>query len=374
MNEGCRYVEDPVYRREAMLDSLVNPDNGYSKARQRRYTEERWGSLSIWNPRVKKITPRDIGAPPPTPDFTWEQLDLHSDYSREEWGALGRRMFTMYPAQIEPSMSRALTALSAPSTYGLWQTDDWIGGLLWVELPDGVQPALSCASCHADVNDEGEIIPGLPNYDFDLGRVIDDHRRQKTQNSEWGPGRVDITGDGIFNPTVIADVRPVRYQRNLQRAATIRNSLIAVALRLETNTIAITRGAVRPPRDAILALSLYLWSLAENLPEPPDGRGRELFDRNCASCHTPPYFSGAPIPIEDVGSDDAIGRSPYRTTGMYQTPSLRGVSHRRLLTANGDVFSLEEILSPNRKAPGHPYGQNLSREDRSDLLFFLHRL
>ena len=374
LEEGYRYMEDPLFRRQALEDSLVNPENGYSRVRLGRYTEAIWGALPVWNPRVRRITPADIGAGRPRLDFTLESLDLHRPMDDEEWTWLGERMFALHPAQIEPAMLSALATPVASSKYGLWQTDDWVGGLIWVELPDGVVPALTCATCHASVNASGEIVPGLPNYDFNLGRALDDHRHQRTRNSDWGPGRIDVTGDGIFNPTVIADLRPVRFQSHLQRAATIENGLTALAVRLETSTIYIARGAVRPPRQAVFALALYLWNLGEMLPEPVKGPGRDVFDKSCASCHSPPGFAGVPIPIAEVGTPDPVGISPYRTTGTYQTPSLRGVSSRRLLTASGAFTSLDALLSNVRTTPGHPYGCRLSTSEKTALLDFLHRL
>ena len=375
LEEGYRYLEDPRFRRQALEDSLVNPENGYSRTRLKRYTEQKWGALPVWTPRVRKITPADIGAGYPRPDFSFEAIDANEPMDNDGWMRLGEQMFTLYPAQIEPAMRVALTDPRAPSIFGLWQTDDWVGGLVWVELPDGVQPALTCATCHASVSASGEVISGLPNYDFNLGSAIDAHQRKRTRNSDWGPGRIDITGDGIFNPTVIADIRPVRFQSHLQRAATIKNTLSALAIRLETNIISITGGAVRPPRESILALALYLWRLGDTLPPPPSHHaGQAVFDTQCASCHTPPGFGGSPIPIEDVGTPNAVGISPYRTTGMYQTPSLRGVSNRRQLTASGAFSSLKALLAESRTTPGHPYHRTLSQSERTLLLDFLNEL
>lgn len=375
IEQGRQYVDDPVYRRLALEASLENPQNRYGMRRLAKYHDAGWGGLPVWNPRVKKISPGDIGGPPPTPDFTWQQLNLDVPWEAESLLRLGWEVYTRYPAQLEPAMRTALADLDMPARFGLWQTDDWVGGLLWVELPDGVMPALSCASCHASVDADGQLVPGLPNDDFDLGKALDAHRRATTRNSDWGPGRVDITADNIFNPTLIADLRPVRFQHHLQRAATLRNSLIALAIRLETNVISLTRGAVRPPRKAMFASALYLWDLATALPEPPEtGEGRAVFDNHCAVCHAPPGMSGPPTAIDLVGSPRAIADSPFRTTGAYQTPSLRGVSDRKRLTADGSINSLEALLSPDRPQPGHPFGRHLSLRERAALLAFLYEL
>ncbi len=369
-----RFLEDPAFRREALERSLENPENGYSRTRLEQYREDRWGSLPEWNPRVRRVHPSDLGNGRPTPDFTWQSLDLSDVWDEETLLELGLRTFTTFPSQISTAMLTALEDSAGPARYGLWQTGDWVGGLLWVELPDGVLPAFSCATCHASVDAKGKMRWGLPNYDFDLGRALDDFQRTRTANRTWGPGRVDVTPDGIVNPTVIADLRPVRYQSHLQRAATIQNSLMGLAVRLETNSITVTGRAVRAPRLSILANAVFLHELAALLPEVPEGPGRAVFDAHCARCHAPPGFAGYPTALDTVGTDPSIGKSSSRTTGAYQTPSLRGVADRKMLTATGVFHSVEALLDPERAVPGHPYGQSLSQKDRALLAGFLHAL
>lgn len=75
-----------------------------------------------------------------------------------------------------------------------------------------------------------------------------------------------------------------------------------------------------------------------------------------------------------MGTGSTVGDSPWRTTGAYQTLSLRGVARRRRLMAGGDVDSLETLLDGSRAAPGHRYGTVLSEADRVALLEFLEQL
>jgi hypothetical protein len=79
-------------------------------------------------------------------------------------------------------------------------------------------------------------------------------------------------------------------------------------------------------------------------------------------------------------------------TGFYKIPSLRGVWYRPVLLHDGSVASLEEMFDPDRlnqdhvpggwkgpgitkrAIPGHPFGLNLSPDDKSALIAFLRRL
>ena len=116
-----------------------------------------------------------------------------------------------------------------------------------------------------------------------------------------------------------------------------------------------------------------MWSLGEALPAPAvEGRGRRVFEAECARCHAGDGLAGGPIPLGEVGTDDTVGRSPARTTGSWRVPSLRGVADRSLLFAGGSVRGgVEELLDPARVAPGHAYGLDLDADDRRALLDFL---
>jgi hypothetical protein len=264
------------------------------------YREDRWGALPEWNPRVRRVRPSDLGNGRPVADFTWQSLDLPEVWDKGTLIELGARTFTTFPSQISTAMLTALEEPGAPARYGLWQTEDWVGGLLWVELPDGVLPAFSCATCHASLDARGKMVWGLPNYDFDLGRALDDYQRTRTSNRTWGPGRVDVTLDGIVNPTVISDLRPVRYQSHLQRAATIRNSLMALALRLETNSITVTGRVVRAPRLSVLANAVFIYELATLLLNRRGDLRRVIID----------LATLLSIPSLCLRLDRAIGPSP----------------------------------------------------------------
>jgi mono/diheme cytochrome c family protein len=189
----------------------------------------------------------------------------------------------------------------------------------------------------------------------------------------WGRGRVDVTADGIDNPVSITDLRPVRHQRNLHHAATLRNDPLALAVRIETLTVTSHAELVRPPRKVAAALAVYLLSLAPTTPLPT-GDGAVVFARECASCHQGEAASGPPVPLAAVGTDPAVGTSPDRGTGSYRVPSLRAVGDRRRMFASGAIDDLDALLAPDRAVPGHRFGLTLDATDRTALLAYLRGL
>ena len=372
---GARYADDAAFRRDALVHSLTNPENAYSRLRLERYTEDRWGALGEWNPHVAPITVTSSD-PPDATSAAWTALDVDGvEWEERALVELGRKAFFGYPTQLAPFLQAVLGDQVRASSYGVGANGDSVLGSVWTELPGGViEPALACAACHSTV-DAGAVVPGKNNADFDIAKLIADYGQGGP--GTWGPGRVDVTNDGIDNPTAITDLRAVRSQVALHHAATVKNELVALAIRIETLIITSLDEAVRPPRKLAFAMALYLWELE---PEPMHGpdtasqRGETVFGDNCSSCHKPPSFSGPSVPIAVVGTDPSVGMSPDRTTGFYRVPSLRGVGDRRRLFANGAVEDIEELLRSDRTAKGHTFGLGLGDSDKADLVRYLETL
>ncbi len=367
---GRLYVEDPAFRRQVLEQSLVNPENEYSKLRLARYRESDWGALPEWNPPVAVVSPQ------PGQAERYERVDLdHVPWEHDALVALGRQVFFRYPVQMQEALR---IGLRHPEHYGLWQTSDSVGGAVREVVATGPpRLAVTCATCHASPNADGSLIAGRPNSRFDLGSMLAEEFPSATPRPVWGPGRIDLTDDGINNPVAISDLRALRSERYLHHDATVRNGLIELAIRLETLIITSNKYALRPPRKAMFALALYLWELQPVRVGPQDAasqRGSAIFTKRCARCHAPPEYSGDRVTLVAVGTDDAVGRMADRTTGTYRVPSLRGVGDRSPLFASGQVASVDEVMDPQRKAAGHRYGLDLPATDRGDLVAFLKSL
>lgn len=371
------YEQDEPFRRRCLESSLINPENGYAKARLAHYTAESWGRLPVASFPTRPVVAADLGKPIPSPDPSWEVVPSgNAPKTQAELRARGEQMFLRFPAQIERSMISVLREKDGPERYGLWQSRDSVGGLVWVALPGGVFPALSCSSCHASVDADGTLRAGVPNHRLDLGKAIDDYTHMPSLYSTWGSGRIDIAADGRDNPVVIADVRAVRYQSYLHRNANVKNSLVALALRVETGLIVAHHNAVRPkPADAF-ALAYYLWTLGSQLDAKAATRhpGRDVFEKHCGRCHRGSSLAGTPILPQAINSPVADMPSVARGTGRVQIPSLLGVSARARLLYGGEAHGLEALLDPNRESGGHYVGKQLSPEERHTLLAYLKQL
>jgi hypothetical protein len=167
--------------------------------------------------------------------------------------------------------------------------------------------------------------------------------------------------------------------------------------------------------EQLYALALYVYSLKPP-PNPNkfDGlaqRGKKVFEREgCAGCHTPPLYTSNKLTLAEgfnpppgaeqqydilpvsVGTDPGLATKTRRGTGYYKVPSLKGVWYRSMFGHSGWCATLEDWFDPGRTrgdyvptgfkpygaktyaVKGHPFGLNLSAEDRRALIAFLKTL
>jgi cytochrome c peroxidase len=167
--------------------------------------------------------------------------------------------------------------------------------------------------------------------------------------------------------------------------------------------------------EQLYALALYVYSLKPP-PNPNkfDGlaqRGQKVFEREgCAGCHTPPLYTNNKLTLAEgfnpppgaeqqydilpvsVGTDPGLATKTRRGTGYYKVPSLKGVWYRSMFGHSGWCATLEDWFDPGRTrgdyvptgfkpygaktyaVKGHPFGLNLSAEDRRALIAFLKTL
>lgn len=365
-SEAARYLGDPAFRRAVLRDSLVVRDNLYARKRLARYREDAWDALPEWNPEVSLVRDGPYAR-------SFDALRFTRGETREAvLLELGKCAFSTYPLQVVPYVGRALARADVESRYGLALHEGRRGELVFVKREDGrTTPAYTCATCHsAEVG--GKWSAGVPNRTLRVDLLLDD---AGVRTPTWGPGRVDVTADDVVNPTAIPDLRPTRFQPQLHRAGTVNNSLVGLAIRLETLAITSLDERARPPREVALGLALYVWSLGERLAPVSRGlAGQEVFSRTCGECHRGEALTGPAVPYARVGGAPAIFESPERGTGMARVPSLRGVGTRAPLLSSGAVETLEALVSPERCDDAHPFGRELSERERRDLLEWLSRL
>lgn len=385
LETGRKYVDSLDFRRSELERSIVNAENGYSRLRLERYAldNEGWETLAVFNPPVRPLTTDDLGAfeedpyAPTDGPFT-AVFDGEVEWSHASLLELGRRAFETYPAQIDAKLPAAVKSEENAADVGLWvDRRERLGGLVRVQLGDREAFAVTCATCHGSTDSAGELVHGRTNSNYDVQRLARLHGGAGGA-SAWGPGRVDVTGDGVDNPAAITDLRPVRYQSRLHWAATLENSLEALAVRIETLLITSSGQTIRPPREVVFALAYYLWWLGEPGDERPSasGEGRELFEETCARCHDASGTTAGTASLQEVGTDPAVAESSTRTTGAWRIPSLFKVNDRSQWLHDGSVRDLEQMLDPERLeyAPGHSFGTTLDPSQRRALLDFLQTL
>ena len=167
--------------------------------------------------------------------------------------------------------------------------------------------------------------------------------------------------------------------------------------------------------EQLYALALYIYSLKPppnpNKFDAAAARGEKLFGREgCSVCHTAPLYTnnkltpadGFAIPAEhranyeilpiSVGTDPDLTLKTRRGTGYYKVPSLQGVWYRSMFGHSGWCATLEDWFDPNRQKDdyiptgfrpygkatyavrGHPFGLDLSAQEKKDLIAFLKTL
>jgi hypothetical protein len=169
--------------------------------------------------------------------------------------------------------------------------------------------------------------------------------------------------------------------------------------------------------DAMYALAKYVYALQPprnpNVSNDLTARGGQVFARSgCGGCHTPPlYTNNKLIAVEgftrldhpqspdaadilDVNMhlDAGLALRTRKGTGYYKVPSLKGLWYRDTLEHSGSIGSLEEWFDParlradytskgwnppdtkTRAIPGHPFGLDLTAEDKRALIAFLRTL
>jgi hypothetical protein len=411
LSEGARFLDEPSFRRNALVESLTNPKNSYSIERLSSYglRTQGWDLLPEWNPRSVVLSASmfeaaragkspivDLDTPP-----LWDRVRPRN---MTEWIALGREVFFRYPLRKEPVVKWALAHPALGARAGVRPAADgsYPGVVSFVDTRGESQIGMTCAICHADV-DRGHVIIGQARRAFDFGALrlayhadtktfveADLARRMRT----WGPGRADVTEDDDEDPVAIPDLWSLRDQTFLTQAGTIKHTgVAALAIRQETQLLTSNHHTVRPPRELALALALFLYSM-----KPPPrvvaqatvgdlGRGQTLFARRCASCHSNAAWGGDLVPAAEVDTDRALANGAARGTGHYRPPALVRVADAAPYFHHGAVATLEDVLSPVRLEPtyargflgpgpvgGHAYGMELPQADRDALLRYLRTL
>lgn len=411
------YVTSTAYRRAILERDLIRdelPGHGepvYVRVRLRHYATvddpDGWDAVPVVDWPTLPLTVEDAAAIAvsgqiPALEFGPGLADgLDSDSlpdSQDEWIALGERVFFEYPMSPIPSLGEALREGLDLRDYGVIEHEGAYVGVRFVARAGRTGIAVTCASCHASVDEDGWLSGVRANRNYDLGRFRldhggagDHHAVDATSDSDLaklGPGRSDVQHDGQFNPYAFPDFGGIADMAYLHHTGNWANRGVAtLAIRVETVFMTGGRVSSRPPRVLMWALAEYLRSLpapaplaATAAPSLASERGRLVFEaEGCDGCHTPPFYtSSARVAMAAIGTDPAAGLSPLRGTGYWRVPSLRGVGGNAPYLHHGAFASLEAMFAADRiesgQELGHGFGLALDAADRADLLTFLRTL
>jgi hypothetical protein len=425
--EATRYLDDADFRRRTLVESLVNPKNTYSKQRLDAYGLKTagWDLLPVWNPQSVPATTataadlrahRPLAIDPAAPRL-W---DGKRPTTMAGWVALGREVFFGYPLRVEIFMNWALEHPDVGERVGVRAASDgtYPGVRIFTDIQGKTALGITCAICHASIDEHGRTTVGQARRVFDYGALRNAYHAQTgvrvdaelaRRMKSWGPGRADVTEDDDEDPVAIPDLWGLRDQTALTQAGTIHHvGPTALAIRQETQLLTSNHQRVRPPRELAYALALYVYSLAPEarvlnaLSAPgapgakagtaasmgPVARGRALFaSEGCTTCHSNAAFGGPPVPAERIGTDRALAYGGARGTGTYRPPALLRVAAAAPYFHQGAVPTLEDVLSPARLEPtyagspvgkgavaGHVFGTDLPAADRAALVSYMRTL
>ena len=276
---------------------------------------------------------------------------------------------------LPPGILEKVDLKSPATTVALLKMNAVVGLQATVDSKDQItRLGVTCALCHSTV--DNSVMPGIgrrkdgwPNRDLNVGAIIALSPAlspdKKAVYSSWGPGKYDprYNHDGKSTPLVLPPAYGLAEIKNETYTAegpiSYWNAYVAV-------TQMGGRGNFSDPRlgidvknspdmvtSKLPALRAYQHSLPA--PSPPAGsfdaavakRGREVFDRTCASCHvggsgTDNNGGKLHAPAE-TGVDGAY--AARTATKAYRTTPLRALWQHPPYFHDGSAATLADVVA-----------------------------
>ena len=287
------------------------------------------------------------------------------------------------------------------TTVALLGLDAVVGLRGRVENGELVSVGITCALCHADVDDSvmegiGNRLDGYANRDLNPGAILAlspffaDDEAQQVLNS-WGPGYFDprFNQDGINHPVLIPPIYglagvsletytgdgPISYW----------NSYVGVTQMGGQGQFFDPRIGVEvfqsPDRVTPQLPALYDYQVSLEAPAPPAdsfdadaaARGQMLFEgaAGCSDCHQGTLLTDAGLRLH---SPEEVGMEPLTAersaTGFYRTTPLRALWQHAPYFHDGSAVSLEAVVE---HYDSH-MGLGLEPTEQADLVEYLKSL
>jgi mono/diheme cytochrome c family protein len=233
---------------------------------------------------------------------------------------------------------------------------------------------VTCALCHSTV--DNLVMPGIgrrkdgwPNRDLNVGAIIAlspaATAAQKAVYTSWGPGKYDprYNQDGKNTPLVLPPAYGLAQIKNETYTAegpiSYWNAYVAVTQMGGQGNFSDKRLGidVKHSPDLVTSKLPALRAYQHSLPAPPPAagsfdaagaqRGRMVFDRSCASCHS--GGTGTDNNDGKLHSPAETGMDPAyaaRTTSkQYRTTPLRGLWQHPPYFHNGSAATLADVVT-----------------------------
>jgi len=271
--------------------------------------------------------------------------------------SLGQAVFHYFPMRADRWLDWLIRSPSYWDLVGLDVDEDGVvpGLVRYVDEMGSPGVAVTCALCHSAPTERSQRHDGRATRTLDIGKARALWKQSiglsAGDEAHWGPGRIDVTDDGVDGPTAIPDLFGLADARYLNASGVIEVvDSVVPALRFETQFILGHNMLARPARDLTMALADYVLSLSPATQPAPTP---EAFLERCAGCHNPEAsFSGGLVDANAIGTDPTVAHTPARGTGYYKIPSLLGASHGGPYFHDASAETFDEVL--DRHATGAP--------------------
>jgi len=258
---------------------------------------------------------------------------------------------------------------------------------------------ITCALCHSTVDNAllpgiGHRVDGWPNRTLDVGKILAKLRpftpAQKAVLREWPAGTYDprFNFDGNSTPLVLPPAYGLAAVKNETYTAegpiSYWNNYVAVTQMHGHGNFSDARLAVNIVQqpDMVTSKLPALRAYQHLLPAPRGplpfyergaaGRGKVVFDSNCASCHVSGNLTdnnnGVLHAPSETGMDSTY--AARTTQKKYRTTPLRGLWQHPPYFHDGSAQTLSDVVEHYVKARN----LRLSEDQKSDLVKYLKTL
>ena len=230
---------------------------------------------------------------------------------------------------IDIASRKLLAEVSLGPTAPLTVADE--GELLFFNANLSLGGWMSCHSCHSDGHTNGGVADTLGDGDYGAPKRV--------------PTLLGVSESGPWAWNGSMRVLSDQIRKSLH--TTLRASDVTDK---QVEALESFLRKLEPPRLPSNSLTSLV------------GKGRELFSEyRCIRCHTPPAYTSKGT--RDVGLSDTAGNR------RFNTPSLRGVSHRPAFFHDGRARNLREVF----EVFGHP-DPDIAADEISALIAFMSTL